>query len=121
MTVYQWICVLGIPTLISGGVMLLINRSMAKRDATQKKISDQSAEIEKQNTAMMAGMQALLRDRLLQGYLHYEQKGWADYEDRQNMCNLYTSYHNLGANGVMDQYKRKFDLLPDKPTKEGIA
>ena len=63
----------------------------------------------------MTGVQAMLRDRLLQGYRHYEEKGYADYDDRSNMENMYNAYHNLGKNGVMDSMHDKFLKLPEQP------
>ena len=58
------------------------------------------------------GVQALLRDRLLQGYKFYRRQGWADEDDRSNLENIYLQYHNLGANGVMDDLHNKFLALP---------
>lgn len=72
----------------------------------------------KETTALKLGVQALLRDRLLQGYKHYSAKGYADVDDRMNWMNLYEQYHNLGKNGVMDDTKDKFLKLPtQKPIK----
>lgn len=114
---YYILTAVGIPTIISGAVAMAINRAMAKRDARvgakQEELRKQSEVMEQQNTALMLGIQAILRDRLLQGYRHYSAKGWADYDDRQNMENMYTQYHALGANGVMDGYRLKFLQLPE--------
>lgn len=63
------------------------------------------------------GVQALLRDRLLQGYKFYRQQGWADEDDRSNLENVYVQYHNLGANGVMDNLHDKFLALPADPPR----
>ena len=66
--------------------------------------------------AVKKGVQALLRDRLLQGYKFYRAQGWADEDDRTNMENVYQQYHALGANGVMDNLRKRFlDLPPDPP------
>jgi hypothetical protein len=54
----------------------------------------------------------LLRDRLLQGYRQYEEKGYADYDDRSKMENIYKAYHGLGKNGVMDEMRASFLSLP---------
>ena len=63
-----------------------------------------------------AGVPALLRDRLLQGYKYYRAQGWADENDRSNLENVYQQYHALGANGVMDNLRARFlDLPPDPP------
>ena len=110
---YQILMVIGIPSIISGMVALFIGRGMKARDAKQEEIRKQNEIMEKQNKALMAGIQAILRDRLLNGYRHYSEKGWADYDDRQNMENMYEQYHALGANGVMDGYRSKFLSLPE--------
>lgn len=110
---YQIAMVIGIPSIVSGLVALCINRGMKKRDAKQEEIRLQTEIMEKQNKALMAGVQAILRDRLLNGYRHYSAKGWADYDDRQNMENMWEQYHALGANGVMDGYRKKFLELPE--------
>lgn len=67
------------------------------------------------------GVQALLRDRLLQGYKFYRRQGWADEDDRSNLENVYVQYHNLGANGVMDDLHNKFLALPADPPKTAPA
>lgn len=58
------------------------------------------------------GVQALLRDRLINGYKHFREVGYADEDDRNNLENVYVQYHNLGANGVMDDLRAKFLALP---------
>lgn len=62
--------------------------------------------------AIKKGIQALLRDRLIQGYKYYSHQGFADVNDRANMENVYVQYHALGANGVMDDLRKKFLELP---------
>lgn len=114
MELYQWICVIGIPSIISSICMLILNRGMVKRDKRQEEIQIQNAELEKQNRAIMAGVQAMLRDRLLNGYRHYTEIGYAGYDDRLNMENLYKQYHDLGENGIMDDFRERFRKLPLK-------
>ena len=85
MTVYQWVCVLGIPGMLAGlaaFVRLQVH----------------------QNKAMKAAVQAILRDKLLQRY--------ATSEERQNFESMYVQYHLLGGNGVMDDVRQKFFDLP---------
>lgn len=65
--------------------------------------------------AVKKGVQALLRDRLIQGYKFYRAQGWADEDDRGNMENVYVQYHALGANGVMDNLRSRFLDLPLGP------
>lgn len=114
--IYQWLCLFGIPSIISGIVALILGRGLKrldkKQEEKQRQINDQNETMEKQNKAIMAGVQAILRDRLLMGYRHYINKGWADYEDRANLENVWKQYHALGANGVMDDMRRQFRSLP---------
>ena len=109
--------------MISGLLLLAITRSLNRRDAGRKKdnfetlkrvqvMKNQNEELEKQNQAIMMGVQALLRDRLLQGYRQHFHLGYADYENRKNLENLYTQYHRLGSNGVMDDMHQRFLALP---------
>lgn len=103
---------IGVPTIISGLFALGVNRAMKRRDAKQEEIKAQNEAMEAQNKAIMLGVQAILRDRLLQGYRHYIEKGWADYDDRDNLENIYQQYHALGVNGIMDDYRDQFRALP---------
>ena len=66
-------------------------------------------------TATEKGLQALLRDRLIYQYEKYKDKGYAPIYARENFENLYTQYHNLGANGVMDNLHDRFLALPTDP------
>ena len=105
----------GVPSIISGLFALLVAKMLKKRDKKQAEIIEQNQVMEAQNKAIMLGVQAFLRDRLLQGYRHYITKGWADYDDRENLENIYTQYHALGANGIMDDMRNQFRTLPTQP------
>lgn len=74
------------------------------------KITEQKTE--QKTESVQLGIQALLRDRLYQSYLHYTEKGYAPIYARENFDNMYKQYHNLGANGVMDDLYDKFMNLP---------
>ena len=105
MNVYQWLCVAGIPSVIT----LIITRVITKRLNEAESRADDA---QKRSDAIALGIQALLRDRLLQGYKHYGEKGWADYEDRANLENVWQQYHALGGNGDMNDLRRAFRHLP---------
>ena len=110
MSVYQWLCLLG----VQGIITLILSRVISKKLNT----ADAKAEQAKRETAAIAeGVKALLRDRLLQGYKHYIEKGWADMDDRANMENVWRQYHALGGNGDMNDLRRTFRHLP--MTKDG--
>lgn len=62
--------------------------------------------------ATQRGVQALLRDRLYAEYEKYSDLGYAPIQARENFENMWTQYHNLGKNGVMDDIHEKFMRLP---------
>jgi len=96
MSVYQWLCVLGIPGMFITMVTGLIS-------------------IIRQIQAMKQAMRASLRDRLVQGYKRGITQQWADMDDRKNMENIYRQYHVLGGNGDMRDLRRTFRHLPVEP------
>ena len=67
--------------------------------------------------AVKQGVQALLRAQLISDWNYYSEKGYAPIYARENFENVYLQYHSLGANGVMDDLRKKFLDLPDKPTQ----
>ncbi len=93
MTIYNWLTLLGVPGMLAG--LLTFIRLQIR-----------------QNRAVRDGLQAILRDRLLQSFRRYEDQGWADSDDRQNWENMYLQYHALGGNGVIDDIRHKLFALP---------
>lgn len=93
MNVYQWLTILGVPSILSGLVGFIVIQV-------------------NQNKAMRLAVRAMLRDRLLQGYKFYISKGWADLDDRGNMENVYAQYKALKGNGDMRDLRKTFRHLP---------
>jgi len=123
LSVFQWLSIAGIPGIIVliGGI--IINRALKKRDVKrertvaeyerkQEQIRLQNEQLEAQNKATMLGVQALLRDRLLQAFRHFLTQGYAEYSDRENVKNMYDQYEALGPNSVMSDLYEKFTELP---------
>lgn len=94
MSVYNWLSLFGIPGIIAGLFGFII------------------AQV-KQNNAIKLGLQAILRDRLLQAYEYYGTRGWANYDEKSNVQNLYDQYEILGPNGIMEVKHQEFIHLPD--------
>lgn len=102
MTVYQWLCLLGVPGIFTAVLGFLI--SITKQT---KKDSD----------AVKCGVQALLRAQMINDWNHYSKKGFAPIYAKENFENCWKQYHGLGANGVMDNIHTKFLALPTEPEK----
>lgn len=67
---------------------------------------------ERKTEAVALGVQALLRDRLIQSYNYHMEKGYAPIYAKENFDNMYEQYHTLGVNGVMDGIHETFMQLP---------
>ena len=97
MTLAQILTLFGVPS-VSGIFILYVVR----------RLHDSAKRIK----ALEAGVQALLRAQMIDNFYHYSEKGYAPLRARENFENLWTQYHALGANGVMDDVRQKFFALP---------
>lgn len=75
-----------------------------------KKVKKQ---IEKQR-AIENGVQALLRDRLIDRYDQCMKKGELSILDRENLNHMFDEYKNLGGNGTVEQLISDLLELPTK-------
>ena len=116
MELSQILSVCGVSGIISGLVGVLIavflKRPLEKRVADSEEASQR---VEEQNKATMLGVQALLRDRLLQAFNHYLARGWIGAGERDNVENMYTQYEALGPNNVISDIYDKVRALPASP------
>jgi hypothetical protein len=116
MELSEILSVCGVSGIISGLVGVLI--AVFLKRPLEKRVKDSetaSARVEAQNTATMLGVQALLRDRLLQAFNHYLAKGWIGAGDRDNIENMYTQYETLGPNNVISDIYDQVRALPSIP------
>ena len=108
--------VCGVSGIVSGIVGVLIavflKRPLEKRVSENETIS---ARVEAQNTATMLGVQALLRDRLLQAFNFYLARGWIGADERSNIDNMYVQYEALGQNNVISDIYNQVRELPSIP------
>lgn len=74
----------------------------------------------KENNALKEGVQALLRDRIIQSYNHYTEKGWMPIYARDSLDACYNSYEALGENGVIDDLMEQLRELPNHRSSGGL-
>lgn len=67
----------------------------------------------KKNKALYEGMRALLRDRSIGAYNHYQDKRFCPIYGKENVKRMYDAYHALGGNDVATQLKDKLMLMPE--------
>ena len=103
MTTYQIISLL----FGSGFLLTIFKYIMGRINANTKKTD-----------AVCLGVQALLRNQLIQSYNDHLDKGYAPIYAKENFENMWKQYHNLGVNGVMDEIHERFMELPDRRPEE---
>ena len=71
--------------------------------------------------AIKLGIQALLRDRIIQQYNHYHDKGFCPIYALENVDAMYLQYHNLGGNGTVTKLVEKLREMPtEKESEESL-
>ena len=62
--------------------------------------------------AIKKGVQAVLRDRILQAFNYYRKVGGITTAQMDNISSMYRAYHNLGGNGVVTKIYEQAMSLP---------
>lgn len=94
-------------TVIFNGV---INLPKKKRAEAVKREGDQQL--------IKKGIQALLKNDLKVRYDFWLDQGYAPEDARDDLEAEYLIYHSLGKNGVMDDRRKRFLVLPTIAPKE---
>ena len=97
MTVYNWLTL-----LLGSGLLTGIWRYLFRR----------IRENDRRTKSVQLGLQALLRNQMIHEYNKYLDRGYAPIYAKDSFENMWVQYHNLGANGVMDEIHEKFKELP---------
>ena len=86
------------------GIFGFLCGKLAKR--AQKERAEQEA--------IKRGIQALLRDRIIQAYWHYKEKECCPIYALENIEDMYIEYTNLGGNGTVTKLVKELKELPTK-------
>ena len=101
MTAFDWLTLFGVPSLCAGALGLAWRLFIESRRAER---------------ALREGIQALLRAQMISDFNKWSERGHAPIDARENFENCWKQYHALGANGVMDDIRKKFLELPTGDT-----
>jgi hypothetical protein len=82
-----------------------------------RQISTQLKDDHKKNISIHNGVQALLRDRIIQSYNHYQEKGFCPIYGKENVKRIYDAYHDLGGNDVATKLKDTLLQMPEEPAE----
>lgn len=65
-------------------------------------------------------IQALLRDRIIQTYNYYLEKGYFPIHARENLDEMLKQYRGLGGNGMVEDLVKRLRMLPtEKKDRKG--
>ena len=103
MTLYDILCLCGVPSII----VFVFSRIMNNLHNRLEKSGNET-------NSLKLGVQALLRAQMINDYNRWSEKGYAPIYAKENFENMWNQYHNLGANGVMNNLHQKFLELPTK-------
>ena len=81
---------------------------------TYKKIKDRFRRQDEKREAIEKGVQALLRNELIQRFREYKLAGEMTLLDKENLEHMFTEYFNLGGNGMMHDIYEEFKEIPIK-------
>lgn len=81
-----------------------------------KRAIKRQRELENRNSALCAGVSALLRDRIIQGYNEYSEKGYCPIYANDNMRRLYQPYSELAEDDVVSELVTKVLRMPTERT-----
>ncbi len=77
----------------------------------KKLLRHQKEEVAK-NNALCSGVQALLRDRIIQSYNEYSEKGYCPIYAKDNIKRLYLPYSELDMDDVIKELVNKLLQMP---------
>ena len=77
-----------------------------------KKVIRHQKEEATKNNALCIGVQALLRDRIIQSYNEYSEKGYCPIYAKDNIKRLYQPYSELGVDDVITELVSKLLQMP---------
>lgn len=84
---------------------------------SQRSVIKKQDEERRKSAALQDGIQALLRDRIIQGYNHYQDKGYCPIYGKENVKRMYDAYHVLGGNDVATKLKDTLMEMPEEPVE----
>lgn len=105
-TIIKWII-----TFILGSIVGIIGSKF-------KKEKEKNIKNLQKDKIMENAVQALLRDRLIEKYRHFKQKGEMTILDKENLDHLFKSYEALEGNGTVKELYNNMDDIEIKVIKE---
>lgn len=85
----------------------------------QAEVKAEQAVRAKKHEALIVGVVAMLRDRLIDVMDHYLVLGCVPHHKAEAVNKMYLAYHELGGNDIVTQTYQQFAALPHDPRGQG--
>lgn len=110
----EWITLIltGISSVLSGVLSGILLWKFKQRTVVEQAEKD---EAEKKHTALVQGVVAMLRDRLIDVMDYHIDAGWCPVHKVEVINKMYLSYHDLGGNDIVSKTYQRFVNLPHQP------
>ena len=98
----EWLTLIltGISSVLSGVLSGILLWKFKQRTVAEKAEKD---EAEKKHTALVQGVVAMLRDRLIDVMDYHIDAGWCPVHKVEVINKMYLSYHDLGGNDIVSK------------------
>ena len=112
-----------IPSLFKIFENIIYKKSKEKQDIEElisdvKLIKLATDDLQNSNDTLKKGVQSILKFRLREQGLKYIHQKYCTLQQKDDFSHMYTAYHNLGKNGVMDEIYNEVMALPIESYKE---
>ena len=109
-----------LPSLISAIILLLINRSMAKRAEKLSEKNEEYQQMKSDINALKIAMRIHMKDRVRYLAQKHIASCEISFNDRANIIEMHDCYHNaLGGNGELDDLMSLLKKLQTKIEHDG--
>lgn len=110
----EWVSIFlpSLSSLLSGVLLFKFKELQAAGNKEQ-------AERAKKHEALVTGVVAMLRDRLIDAMDYYLASGWVPHHKAEAVNKMYLAYHGLGGNDIVTQTYRQFTALPHASPQKG--
>ena len=82
------------------------------------KSNEYKEEEARKQQALADGVEALLRESIVNNYNKYTDKGYCPVYAKESLRRAYSAYHTLNGNDVATELYRRMLSMPDEPPEE---
>jgi len=105
---------LAVTTCVTGCVGWLVKALLDMLRGYIESSKQWRAQMDGKVDTIMGATQTTMRATLIHNYEKYADRGWLTPEERASWCDMHDKYSAMGFNGLIDTYREKLNVLPDK-------